>query len=324
MSSSNTETETLVDVTMPQMGVSVAEGTVVEWKKQVGDWVEADEIIASISTDKIDTDVEAPATGRVQEILVDVGTTVEVGTVMARIATDAKPGEAHRSESEAASGGTERGGRRDGVVRRRRRETIPPTRHHRAHPRAKAAGATRRSCSGSRPSTASTSSRSRGPAAAAGCASRTCWRSWRTAPRPPSRRCTSRARTGPTRRPPPKTRKPRFEPPPAAAPEPAASEPRRHGGRQRAAVAHAAGDRRAHAAVAADRGDVHDHRRGRHGPDRGGPGEERLHVPAVHRPRDDRHAARVPGAQRDARGRHASRRTTACTSASRSRSARAG
>jgi pyruvate/2-oxoglutarate dehydrogenase complex dihydrolipoamide acyltransferase (E2) component len=45
---------------MPQMGVSVAEGTVVEWKKQPGDWVEADEIIASISTDKIDTDVEAP------------------------------------------------------------------------------------------------------------------------------------------------------------------------------------------------------------------------------------------------------------------------
>jgi 2-oxoglutarate dehydrogenase E2 component (dihydrolipoamide succinyltransferase) len=89
---------------MPQMGVSVAEGTVVEWKKQPGDWVERDEIIASISTDKIDTDVEAPASGRVQEILVEVGTTVDVGVVMARIATDAKPGEAHASES--ASQGT--------------------------------------------------------------------------------------------------------------------------------------------------------------------------------------------------------------------------
>jgi pyruvate/2-oxoglutarate dehydrogenase complex dihydrolipoamide acyltransferase (E2) component len=88
------------------MGVSVAEGTVVEWKKRVGDWVEADEIIASISTDKIDTDVEAPATGRVQEVIVEVGTTVEVGTVLARIATDAKPGEAHVSESDSASGGT--------------------------------------------------------------------------------------------------------------------------------------------------------------------------------------------------------------------------
>ena len=105
MSSSRTET-TLVDVTMPQMGVSVAEGTVVEWKKQPGDWVEADEIIASISTDKIDPDVEAPASGRVQEVLVEVGTTVDVGVVLARIATDAKPGEAHVSEAESSSGGT--------------------------------------------------------------------------------------------------------------------------------------------------------------------------------------------------------------------------
>src|SRR3954454_20147678 len=89
---------------MPQMGVSVAEGTVVEWKKQVGDWVEADEIIASISTDKIDTDVESPATGRVAEIVVDVGETVDVGTVMARVATDAKPGEPHASENGLGTG----------------------------------------------------------------------------------------------------------------------------------------------------------------------------------------------------------------------------
>src|SRR4051794_39285251 len=95
---------------MPQMGVSVAEGTVVEWKKQPGDWVEADEIICSISTDKIDTDVEAPATGRVQEILVAVGETVEVGVAMARIATDAKPGEAHVSENGHASTGSEETG----------------------------------------------------------------------------------------------------------------------------------------------------------------------------------------------------------------------
>jgi pyruvate/2-oxoglutarate dehydrogenase complex dihydrolipoamide acyltransferase (E2) component len=100
---SSSPTDVLVDVTMPQMGVSVAEGTVVEWKKQPGDWIERDEIIASISTDKIDTDVEAPASGRVQEILVDVGSTVDVGVVLARIATDAKPGEAHASESESES-----------------------------------------------------------------------------------------------------------------------------------------------------------------------------------------------------------------------------
>ena len=98
---SSSSTETLVDVTMPQMGVSVAEGTVVEWKKQVGDWVEADEIIASISTDKIDTDVESPASGRVAEIVVGVGETVDVGTVMARIATDAKPGRGARLRERA-------------------------------------------------------------------------------------------------------------------------------------------------------------------------------------------------------------------------------
>ena len=103
---SSSSTEQLIDVTMPQMGVSVAEGTVVEWKKRVGDWIEADEIIASISTDKIDTDVEAPATGRVQEVVVEVGTTVEVGTVLARIATDAKPGEAHVSENGSSAEGT--------------------------------------------------------------------------------------------------------------------------------------------------------------------------------------------------------------------------
>jgi len=108
---SSSNTETLVDVTMPQMGVSVAEGTVVEWRKQVGDWVTADEVIASISTDKIDTDVESPASGRVQEILIDVGTTVDVGTVLARIATDARPGEPHVSENDgdASSGSDEAG-----------------------------------------------------------------------------------------------------------------------------------------------------------------------------------------------------------------------
>src|SRR4051794_32951122 len=83
---------------MPQMGVSVAEGTVVEWKKRPGDWVEADETICEVSTDKIDTEVPSPAAGRVTEVLVEVDTTVEVGTVLARIATDASPGEAHADE----------------------------------------------------------------------------------------------------------------------------------------------------------------------------------------------------------------------------------
>jgi len=85
---SSSRTETLVDVVMPQMGVSVSEGTLVEWKKGVGDHVERDEVICAISTDKIDTDVESPASGTVVEILVGVDETVDVGTVMARIGTE--------------------------------------------------------------------------------------------------------------------------------------------------------------------------------------------------------------------------------------------
>jgi pyruvate/2-oxoglutarate dehydrogenase complex dihydrolipoamide acyltransferase (E2) component len=79
-------TPALVDVTMPQMGVSVAEGTVVGWRVGVGDAIEAEQPICDISTDKIDTEVPASASGVVAEILVDVDQTVEVGTVMARIA----------------------------------------------------------------------------------------------------------------------------------------------------------------------------------------------------------------------------------------------
>jgi pyruvate/2-oxoglutarate dehydrogenase complex dihydrolipoamide acyltransferase (E2) component len=103
VSSSNTETTT-VEVVMPQMGVSVSEGTIVEWRKQVGDWVEYEEPIVDISTDKIDTEVPSPAAGRVAEIVVEPGTTVEVGTVLARLATDARPGQAHASEGNGAAG----------------------------------------------------------------------------------------------------------------------------------------------------------------------------------------------------------------------------
>ncbi|MGZ4279091.1 MAG: dihydrolipoamide acetyltransferase family protein, partial [Solirubrobacteraceae bacterium] len=83
-------------------GVSVSEGTIVEWRKQVGDWVEYEEAIVDISTDKIDTEVPSPAAGRVAEIVIEVGTTVDVGTVLARLATDAKPGQAHASEQNGA------------------------------------------------------------------------------------------------------------------------------------------------------------------------------------------------------------------------------
>ena len=84
---SSSPTDTLIDVTMPQMGVSVAEGTVVGWRVEPGDRIEAEATIAEISTDKIDTEVPAPASGVVAEILVPIGETVSVGTVLARIAT---------------------------------------------------------------------------------------------------------------------------------------------------------------------------------------------------------------------------------------------
>ena len=86
MTSSRTDSA-LVDVTMPQMGVSVAEGTIVGWRVEVGDRIGADQAICDISTDKIDTEVPAPVEGVVAEILVAVDETVDVGTVLARIAT---------------------------------------------------------------------------------------------------------------------------------------------------------------------------------------------------------------------------------------------
>ena len=89
MSSSPTDAPAgaaLVDVTMPQMGVSVAEGTIVGWRVEVGDRIAADDTICDITTDKIDTEVPAPVTGIVAEIVVPVDETVSVGAVLARIA----------------------------------------------------------------------------------------------------------------------------------------------------------------------------------------------------------------------------------------------
>ncbi len=78
-------TTSVVDVVMPQMGVSVSEGTITKWLKQVGETVEADESLLEISTDKVDTEVPSPGSGVLQEILVQEGETVEVGTKLATI-----------------------------------------------------------------------------------------------------------------------------------------------------------------------------------------------------------------------------------------------
>jgi pyruvate dehydrogenase E2 component (dihydrolipoamide acetyltransferase) len=78
-----------IDVIMPQMGESIAEGTLSRWMKQVGDAVKRDEPIFEISTDKVDAEIPAPVAGVLAEILVTEGQTVAVQTVVATIETEA-------------------------------------------------------------------------------------------------------------------------------------------------------------------------------------------------------------------------------------------
>ena len=83
-----------IEVPMPQMGESIAEGTVSKWLKQPGDAVERDEPILEISTDKVDAEIPSPAAGVLVEVKVGEGETVEVGTIVAFIDTEAAPGTA--------------------------------------------------------------------------------------------------------------------------------------------------------------------------------------------------------------------------------------
>jgi 2-oxoglutarate dehydrogenase E2 component (dihydrolipoamide succinyltransferase) len=77
-----------IDVIMPQMGESIAEGTLSKWLKKVGDEVKRDEPIFEISTDKVDAEIPAPSAGVLAEILVTEGQTVAVQTVVARLETE--------------------------------------------------------------------------------------------------------------------------------------------------------------------------------------------------------------------------------------------
>src|SRR5436305_8900988 len=81
-------TRTTVEITLPAMGESVTEGTVLEWRKQVGEQVEADEPIVDVSTDKVDAEVPAPAPGTLTAIHVQADETVAVGAVLGEIAVD--------------------------------------------------------------------------------------------------------------------------------------------------------------------------------------------------------------------------------------------
>jgi len=110
---------------MPQMGVSVAEGTIVEWTKRPGDWVERDETVCIVTTDKIDVEIPSPAAGRLASILVEQGDTVDVGTPLAELDAGARPGEAHPEEhqpepqpAEASEDEADRSGFHSPVVKR--------------------------------------------------------------------------------------------------------------------------------------------------------------------------------------------------------------
>jgi 2-oxoglutarate dehydrogenase E2 component (dihydrolipoamide succinyltransferase) len=91
-----------MDVLMPQLGETVAEGTVANWHKQVGDRVEVDELLLDVETDKASMEIPAPAAGVLTKILVTAGTTVDVGTVLAVIDS----GEAARAEPPQAAAET--------------------------------------------------------------------------------------------------------------------------------------------------------------------------------------------------------------------------
>jgi len=80
------------DMIMPKMGESITEGTIIKWLKQIGDRVEKDEIVLEISTDKVDSEIPTPVSGKIVELLANENDTVEVGNVIARIETEGEGG----------------------------------------------------------------------------------------------------------------------------------------------------------------------------------------------------------------------------------------
>src|SRR5919199_4810187 len=95
---------------MPQMGESIAEGTLSRWLKKPGDEVKRDEPLFEISTDKVDAEIPSPAAGVLAEVLVNEGQTVAVQTVVARIETEKGAAVAAPAGPAPPGGGGERGG----------------------------------------------------------------------------------------------------------------------------------------------------------------------------------------------------------------------
>ena len=78
----------VIDIVMPKMGESITEGTIIEWRKKIGDVVEMDEILLEIGTDKVDSEIPSPTAGTIVEILAKPNDIMEVGTVIAKVETD--------------------------------------------------------------------------------------------------------------------------------------------------------------------------------------------------------------------------------------------
>ncbi len=167
---SDVATGTQIEVVMPQMGVSVSEGTITKWLKQPGEAIAQDEPLLEISTDKVDTEVPSPGEGVVAEILVAEGETVDVGTLLAVIA----PAGSAVAEPAAAAPAPE------APAEPAAEAPAPPAPEPVAAQRARsgrccrrlrpatAAPSSRRSWRGSRPSRASTRAPSPAPGRAAG------------------------------------------------------------------------------------------------------------------------------------------------------------
>ena len=77
----------VIDVVMPKMGESITEGTILEWYKKVGEHIAVDETLLEIGTDKVDSEIPAPKSGIVTEILAQPNDVIDVGEVIARIET---------------------------------------------------------------------------------------------------------------------------------------------------------------------------------------------------------------------------------------------
>ena len=80
----------IVDIVMPKMGESITEGTIIEWRKKVGDAIKMDEIILEIGTDKVDSEIPSSTDGVLIEIIGKPNDVMEVGAVIARVETDSK------------------------------------------------------------------------------------------------------------------------------------------------------------------------------------------------------------------------------------------